>query len=377
MDKNSSTSNSNKRRFFQNLPLGLLLFLLMAVVTEGVIFKIYPHRISHPTHKKILSKKRIAQSSNFSKDLVVFGDSSAAGGVYGDVLQENTNLSAFNFSLVADATMAGNYYLLNELIANNRPPKYVLLMNVYDMWWRNPNKEFVFEILFKDFNSYFRQYLVKKNNHITYPIVSYLAHRILPSLVYRFDIQRTLQDVHWIGNLQKHKQDNLDIYEKLIELKGSSVYVETMYETIEKDVKKHMDWLQERKFNVSHINRYYWEHFVELTKKHNITVLLSYPPLYDKFYKEAIHQEHYQEYVQFIENIVAKSDHVVLLTKTPILFDINDLSDRVDHLAPTGAISFTKSLAELINQLRGTPEISSLDVREFIENPVDMAVTSQ
>jgi len=234
MDKNSSTSNSSKRRFFQNLPLGFLLFILMAVITEGSISKIYPHRISHPTHKKILSKKRIAQSSNFSKELVVFGDSSAAGGVFGKVLQESTDLSAFNFALVADATMAGNYYLLNELIANNKAPQYILLMNVYDMWWRNPNKEFVFEILFKDFNGYFKQYLVMKNDRITYPMASYFAHRILPSLVYRFDIQRTIKDVHWVENLRKYKQDNLDMYEELIRLEGSSVYVETMHDTIEK-----------------------------------------------------------------------------------------------------------------------------------------------
>jgi len=173
MDKNSYTFNSNKKRLLQSLPLGFLLFMLMTMATEGIIFYIYPQRISNPTHKKILSKKRIAQSSNFTKELLIFGDSSAAGGVYGKVLEENTDLSAFNFSLVADATMAGNYFLLNELIENNKPPKYVLLMNVYDMWWRNPDKEFVFEILYKDFHSYFRQYLVKENDRITYPIASY------------------------------------------------------------------------------------------------------------------------------------------------------------------------------------------------------------
>ena len=126
---------SNRYKF-----IGILMTVVILIETGITIFYSY-FPVENPTTLQIGTITRAVNIPGMDNDLLIFGDSSARRALEPSVLFEFTGLKCINLSTPSNTTMAGNYRLLRDYLNHNDPPKYILLMNVHDMWQMNLSNE--------------------------------------------------------------------------------------------------------------------------------------------------------------------------------------------------------------------------------------------
>jgi hypothetical protein len=83
-----------------------------------------------------------------SKDVLILGDSTANQGLVAETIQGETNLKTVNLATVANMTLLNDVWMLHAYLQEHDPPKIVLIMNSYQMWFRPANSQAVNTIPF-------------------------------------------------------------------------------------------------------------------------------------------------------------------------------------------------------------------------------------
>jgi hypothetical protein len=118
--------NLNKIR---NLPSGFIIFLLLALIFEGILFCIPEYMLlSIPYGREsVRFKGEMAEREN-SYDIIISGDCTGWAGIRPLVLEERLDISAYNFSVDVAQTYMINYIVLARYLSNcARKPELVIL----------------------------------------------------------------------------------------------------------------------------------------------------------------------------------------------------------------------------------------------------------
>ena len=318
----------------RKIPKALVLFAALAFFTEaaiGFFFSIYRY---NPTNAKINAKIAIAKRNDLQNDLLIFAGSEGAVGIDAKLLGELTGLRCFNFSLIGDATLAGNYFLFEEYLQHNPPPKYLLLVTSYDTWARGFEYCGVPDTLTINFPLQTARYFGRS-----------VLSRFLPSQRYRYEIRAFLRAENRGAYLTALMQKAPQMEDELVRQKGSTLFGEAMQEDIRKDLRDHESFVRTNNFFVSGLNRFGLEGFLRQAREQGIMVFVSFPPMMKEFAERYGNSPHINAYRSFILALPQRYPEVVLLGNDFFTVDAEYLSRTIEHLNTRGAKEFTRWLA--------------------------------
>jgi len=346
---NSYISNS-KKNFKSKIPRAFIAFLILFILSECVISITFSNYMENPTNAKIREKQIIAREAGQDYDILIFGDSSAAGGINANELEKRTGLDCFNLALIGDATLAGSYFQFKDYLKYNDPPKYILIMDTFDIWQRGLESDRVIRTLAINFYKDLIKTLfgTKLFFSLNKAIIKNFTSYIIPSQIYKNDIYKLIKSKNIIKYFSGIVNSQRQIEQELMENNGSSLYVEIDEEAISIDLENKKYFIDYNIFQVSEINNYYLNKLFEETEKNNITVFMSYPPLIENLYNYKTNSEYIKSYKSFMNSLEEKYDNVKFLIHNFYLVDKEKLSLSIDHLNYEESLVFTKMLSERI-----------------------------
>lgn len=327
-------------------------------------------------------QKKISKTKNLNKDILIFGDSSAQFAIQSCTIQEITGLTSYNFSTIGNATFAGNYFLFKNYLECNKPPKFLLLMNVYDVWHRDLHSEGIINVLASNFfmdtiKTLFCIDVIDRNN--TFKIVKKIVNHILPSLRYKYEIRRLVRMIIKSNKLffetltsviirtSRMKEDlmlNGGNYRKYLMpwLKINQIDDIENYKrkNLAKDIREHLDFVEKNTFHISNLNKYYFDKFIQEAVKRNIIILICFPPILHDFYHNIIANNHLNMVKSFLESIAKSNTNVILITKDFYVVPSDKLFDSIDHLDEKESLIFTNTIANRILNYKNSIKSLSL-----------------
>lgn len=330
----------------------LLIFLILS--TELSISKLFSEYVSNPTNAKIRAKIKLARQAQLNNEIIVLGDSSGAGAINANLLKEITGINCLNLSLIGNCLIAGDYFIFEEYLKTHKPPKYIILMNVYQIWSRDMEYSGTTGILMANFETDMRKnyYCLGLMDKREINVAKNILFNLMPSRKYKGEIIRMLESKNIIEYLGKLKEESLKIEEELLKNNGSSLYTEKNSDYIINDIKTQVKFTQENKFKVSKINRFFLDKLISKANEMNIKVLLLYHPAVLEFYEKTKNNEHISAYKEFMRSLPALYPNTSLLEDDFYVANLDKFSLSIDHLDDKESLIFTAALAKKIIQFK-------------------------
>lgn len=321
---------------FKNIPKAFILFLLFFIATEFFISIFFSMYANNFTNAKIKAEIRITRRAEFKYDILVFGDSSATQAIDTSKLEKYTGLSAFNFGMIGDITLVGDYFLLKKYLASGKTSRYVVLMNVYDIWHRECSTQLLMINFFEDFTRMMFNSEIFNMWHGD--IIKEMATYILPSQRYRYEIK----------NIKNTRINISELEQNLLRTRGHSDEIGTNEKGIIRDMLEHKEMVGSNIFTVSRTNLYYFDKFLKTCEQNNIKILFCFPPILKEFYDQEIKNNYLRSYKSFIKNKTSHYVNIIFVNDDFYIVPIENLSSSIDHLNEKGSAAFTKILAKKI-----------------------------
>lgn len=190
MDRNSFISNF-KKNTMNRVPKAFMLFLVLALIIECGIHLLSPCIVANSAYLPIQARIKVTSTKNLDRGILIFGDSTAGVGINPQRLREDTGLACANLATRAGTTIAANYFLLQDYLKSNKPPKQIILMRTFKGWPGNPGNR-AFELLLANFPGEMPELLAHPrligNNYGT--LLGKIPIYLLPSQRNRLAIQR-------------------------------------------------------------------------------------------------------------------------------------------------------------------------------------------
>lgn len=348
MEKNLFIPNFKKS--LNKIPAAAAIFIGLFLITEFCIYKFAPRYITNPAMLRLQEKINFAKKCSLKNDILILGDSAAGTSINANILQARTGLKCFNFALVGDTMMAGTYFLLRDYLLNHEDLKYIILMNVYDIWHRDIINEALLNNFQEDIMEDFLKIVVLSDNYkCASTNIANIVSQLLPSQMYRFEIRRFFESPTGI-NLYIDKKEAHTIDQEMLRNRGSGSLLENDERRIRKDLLGHEKFVDSTKFKVSKINMYYLDKLLREAKQRNIYVLICFPPIFNEFYNDKVKSEYLSSYKTFIKTLPRLYDNVVLVTDDFYAVPSNRLSLTIDHLNKDESLAYTEMLAIKIRE---------------------------
>ena len=330
------------------LPRAFLLSLVFIFVIELFVCTFFSRFATNPTYAKLGAKIKIARREGLNQDLLILGDSTSAASLNAEALQKNTGLSTFNFSLIDNATYAGYYFVLQDYLRSNRPPRYIILMNAYKVWGLDYSggKSKLLMMIFPE----------RTLDLLSHPeftdcpgdILKNIVKWLLPSQRYKYEIRRLLESRNFLEYLRVAFHKEKELTEEVLRQKGTSFFQEA---PLVANLREQRKFVKNTPFRITRLNDYYLNKFLNETREKNIKVFICFPPLLKEFYEEEKDTEYFRSYKLFMEKIVSSHSHTLFLTDDfyPVL--IEELSNAIYHVNTKGQDNFTRMISQRILEL--------------------------
>ena len=346
-----SISNSDKK----NIPTAFVGFFALFLITEIFVYVFFSVYFTNPTFLRMKQKTILAGDENKVADIVILGDSSSGLAFDVSSLEKMTGKTVLKLSLFGNATIAGNYMMLKEYVKTKPPPKYLLVMNVYDVWTRGLHEDAPFKIFWRNYPSMFFDpgllkimplYMVNEKL-----ILYKICNSILPSFTFHHEIKRFLGDMRSFVDKSKEAANRIkkQVDEDLV-LKSDR---KSLPERIHKDRLSHEIKTRGKEFNVSMWNKYYSDKLFQLAKEHNIKIYICPPPLYDDYYYKNVNPMFFKDYMIFLRSLKNPQDNIFLLYDELYIVDESKLWNSIDHLNTSESVIFTEYIAGKLAEYEG------------------------
>lgn len=334
------------------LPRAFLLFLAFFFFTEILIYYLGSSISANPNVVIIQDQVKISKIRDFNKEVLIFGDSSAALAIDPVKLERNLGMSCYNFSTVGPATMAVNYYLFENYLRYNTAPKFIILMNTYDAWGRDIDSEDIINTLAGNYFLGTAEALISNgDSNGFYKFLLYkIFFTVLPSERYKYEIRRLIK-YRKIPPLLFS-----DFYQRLLKNNGSYRFIfernirenkaEVQKVRISEDLLTNEQFVKSSKFYISSLNRYFLNKFIMTARKNDIIIFVCFPPLVKEFYNFQNAGGYLDSYRLFLRRLAASSGNILFLTDDFYAVDKEQLAEAIDHLNDAGAGFFTEIIAD-------------------------------
>jgi len=228
------------------------------------------------------------------------------------------------------------------LIENSGPPENVLIVHVYDIYYRDLNpqalvqspvsiwrwwsfgvapmmsaSEYLDVVLQRGFPAYYRNDAIKDYFNAVF-------------------VDKTAAFV-WTWHIHA-----LNGFEKRFTANPAAV---------ENNVREHLNWLAENEFEVSSINREAVARLSTLCEEYGFNIYVANAPVAEGLYQESLFQDYFQGVRSFLKEWDHSSACVHYLDNQSVFSA--DLLESVDHLTYDGAELYTQDLVKDLRNLFG------------------------
>lgn len=353
MDRNTFIS-SFKMNILNRAPKAFMLFLAFVIVTECSIHFLSPLLAASSEYLDIKSRVLVVQMEGLNRDILIFGDSSAGVSINPNRLQKDTGLSCANLATRVGTTVAANYFLFQDYLETNKPPKYIILMRGFHNWPGTQNYS-TNELLLSNFPERMFELLVHPglagNNYGV--LLKSIPGYLLPSQRNRLPIRKTAWTV--IGRKKIIPELLTEYHQKIAERKqrilGENPYNigrEGTAEEREQNLINEMKFVNNNTFDTSAWSTYYLEQLITLAEQKGTAIHICLPPVRQELYEADAGRAYLQASKLFIKDIVDSYDNVFLLTDDFYYVTAYQIRDNGNHLSAEESIIFTDMLAKKI-----------------------------
>lgn len=334
------------------------MFLLLYGATEIAVYTAI-HRHAHhlspnPTVAKIQAKRALLHGGEAQSDILIFGDSSSAGAIQAAMVAERTGLTAFNFGMVGSAAIAGNAFLYEEYLRRHPPPRYIVMMNVFENWTSGYNRPDVRDLL----TTLFIKDVIKTQFQPRVMDSHYLstwldAAKSLLLCTYRHKKHmRHLLNPWSHGEYNQRLEDDFEALKKqLLLARGSSLYAKEDRERVIRDSERHVKLVRENRFRPASLNTVFMNRMIAVSKQFGVKLILCYPPVHDAFHAGTRREKYIADYKDLINSFAQAHAHVHICGDDFFVAPLDELSTSHDHVNPKGARKVTARVIEKIMAL--------------------------
>jgi hypothetical protein len=220
--KNLFISNF-RNNFSVKVPKVFMALFCFIIVVECVIASFFPSIQGKSTDSYIDTKIEIAKRTGLNKDIVILGDSAALMAIDPNRLYADTGLPSISFATVGRMTVMGNYFILKEYLKFNDAPRFIILMNTYEVWHMDLGSPLVAQVLVNHFPIEMIRNLgnteLMSEKYVS--LLQEVGLCIFPSYRYKWEIRRMAGNI--IGEwrtlpelLEKNRQDRLYMEQQVL-----------------------------------------------------------------------------------------------------------------------------------------------------------------
>ena len=343
-------------------PKAFMLFLVLVLIIECGIHLLSPCIVANSAYLPIQARIKVTSTKNLDRGILIFGDSTAGVGINPQRLHEDTGLPCANLATQAGTAIAANYFLLQDYLKFNEPPKQIILMRGFKSWAGDPGDR-TFELLLSNFLGKMPALLVHPrligSNYRT--LLGKIPVYLLPSQRNRWPIRRTISKV--IKNkktipvvLTESKQKMTEWEQRILGETQYGMGKEGTAAERERSLLKQMKFVRGNEFSVSPWKNYYLEQLITLAEQKGITIFICLPPVRREIYEDEAGKKYLQLSKAFIENVCLSHDNVVLLTDDFHFVTADQIRDNGNHLNAEESIIFTDMLAQKLMEFMDSHE---------------------
>ncbi len=266
-------------------------------------------------------------------DWLILGDSSCNQGVIPSLFESELGETGLNLCTIGNMTALEDLWMLEEYIQCFGPPQNVLIVHVYDMWWRDFDPALLARITLPW--GYWREFSLSEQ------VVGGERDRVLflESYVPLYSQNTTL------GNILRKAlllQANPFSSPWQLDQAGFLPAYESRPESVELDAHRHIEFVSQNAFDLSEINQVAMERILALADRHGFQVYLAMNPLYEGLYADENYQNYMKDVQAHLEAFAAHSQHVHFIP-TVKTFPADQMQNA-DHLVLSGAQEYTRWL---------------------------------
>jgi hypothetical protein len=292
----------------------------------------------------LLQTKWRAMLHSPALDWLILGDSTCNQGVDADMFSRTFG-RCYNFGTFNGALIKTESDMLRVYIQRHGPPKGVLMVNDYNIWFRKALATVLANspVPVRQFSGYWvdgqsrARFLGRYAADLLFPLSSQtLSYRGLctqPDAL--FDPRRPLSSL------------------------GTEMQVADRPDLIPKEMKEHHDYAAHNKFFATRVNAKAMHEILELADHYNFDVYFSMPPLYDSLLADSSVKVLYDQSLQYVESFEKVSPHFHFLKPFPILEPAERMIG-VHHTTRAASLDFTRLLIHRIQALREAQTTSNL-----------------
>ena len=303
----------------------ICVFLLLFFVFDNIIYFLL--QTQRPLDYKIFIDSKTSFFYNqYKTDLLIIGDSHIADALDTRVIEEETDLSAYNLGIYSSSPFENYFTTKSALEHMDSPPKIVVLGTNPIMFQRDLNKGSFTPIILK---SNFELFL-NSNNGVdfsffikTYREKKLLKHIVKNLLGYKYIPTRIIED-SYNGHLKFYNQMNNINWDNA-------------------DLNKYSNSINKNQIK-------YFKKTIELLLEYDIDVIIVNPPIYSKEFTQLSKNINYIKFKKTIDSIKKNYQLNVFSPEGNLLFNEllqNDFLNK-QHLNYNGSIKFSNDFSDFL-----------------------------
>ncbi|MEX1364099.1 MAG: hypothetical protein AB1Z98_13310 [Nannocystaceae bacterium] len=337
------------------LRLAVLVVLMAATVLAANwgVGRFLDRRGTNLGYVYIAHKWRVLGRLRAPVDWLVLGDSSGSQGFDPAVLQEQTGKTAVNLGTIGNFGLSDDLWMLEEYIERFGPPQRVVLIHVYDVWYRRLKPDLVGRIP--------RPWVLTDETAERYDFDEEMRRDIFLNRYVRLFAERTslrksiqyawlrlVSDEDELAELRRKDralppEDPELLDSGFVRMCGSAT------SALKRDARGHMRFVKKRRPRISKDNREALLEIARLAQEHGFEVHVVNGPVYERLRIKPEFGKYFDRQVQLLEKVVEDYPQVHIAPET-MGFD-GDQLQNVDHISCEATGDYTRwAIAQVLAQ---------------------------
>ncbi len=316
--------------FFSVLALALAIFILI-----NLSLRLYLDKYSPNFGLWLIRQKwEMLLKLDGSQDVLILGDSTANQGLVAETIQEETGFKTVNLATVANMTFLNDVWMLHAYLQDHDPPKIVLIMNSYQMWFRSPNLQAINTIPF---------FSIPNRDEIFVPDLGFSDFdRLQQAVLHYLPVYSENASLQRLGRsiLQIPPDFSLVVQQnyKLSPLGTFSVQEQNPHD-LDQDISEHLEFLK-REPMFSAENQAALAELKNISGQYDFDIYLINAPLAAEVVKSPDFPGYFDYIESYLQEIFGGSAHIHYVPGVRS-YDSEEM-ESADHLLRAAAIDFTK-----------------------------------
>lgn len=271
-------------------------------------------------------------------DWLILGDSSCNQGVRPDVFEARLGESAVNLCTVGDLLAVNDAWMLERYIEDYGPPKHVVIVHVYDIWYR-------------DARFLNRQPLLAK-----IPLPWDFWEDLEPEVSLDSSQENKLFVARYLPLWSENKTLSSWLHHPSVVLDRDFEITDDGFmgldapnpKNVRKDAREHFHFTRTQRFSLSPINRDALERMGELSDRHGFDLWVASGPLWEGVWGDPHFRRYFDAAMRGLSEVAADFDHMRVVLRDPVRFPDGDM-ENVDHLTEDAAAVYTERLIDAVH----------------------------